>query len=269
MKDLTEETTDRELLARLWTVCEQLLHTDQYKSAYTDWLSQLLKRSGPKSQSILDTAAGVGFPSVQLASDGYESIWFADADPDLLRSLQASLNRQQRTYPIICAMWQNLPDIVMNQFDTVLCLDASIAFMDSWGTSQMVEGPDTILRRVTDVLENFFKLTAPGGSFYVGLQKNNNRNNMSQYVMEVGTAMIGDAEATATWDMRYDWDRRRKTWNNIVRFQGEDYRQTRHSYLFDKEELASMLVDAGFTSAQEVATEDFFYEDVIVAKKGS
>lgn len=269
MKDLTEGLNERELLAHLWTVCEQLLHTEDYKSAYAEWLAKLLGEKGSKSQSILDTAAGVGFPSVQLVTDGFDSIWFADADPDLLRSLQGSLNSEQRAGPVICAMWQDLPNIVLTQFDTVLCLDASIAFMDSWGTSQMVEGPEPILGRVTEVLENFFRLTAPGGSFYVGLQKNNNRTNTSRYVMEVGKARIGDAEAKATWDMRYDWEKRRKTWNNIVTFQGKEYRQTRHSYLFDKEELASLLLDAGFTSAQEVATEDFFYEDVIVATKGS
>lgn len=56
---------------------------------------------------------------------------------------------------------------IVDHFDTVLCLDSSIGFMDSWGDVGMVSDPDSVCRRVRNVLSNFFRLTRPGGRFLV------------------------------------------------------------------------------------------------------
>ena len=37
---------DRELRAKLWAVCERLLHTDHYKTTYASWLSDCLLSAG-------------------------------------------------------------------------------------------------------------------------------------------------------------------------------------------------------------------------------
>ncbi len=261
------EQDNRERLAALWTVCEQLLHTPHYKSTYANWLSEALLTHGDKSQSIFDTAAGVGFPAKQLFDAGFKNLWCSDADPDLLRQLLQIVDPKSNSVPVLCVDWQSLPKVVMNQFDTVLCLDASIGFMDSWSAGAMVSGPTKVKARVKEVLKNFYDVTNPGGHFYVGLQKNNNRSNQDRYVMEVGTGVLDGSKATATWDMRYDWDARRKTWNNLVEYRGETHQQVRHSYLFDKAELANMLIEIGFENAWELPTPEFLYEDIIIAKK--
>lgn len=261
-------TDERELLAKLWTVCEQLLHTEKYKECYVDWLSDVLLANGNKSQDILDTAAGVGFPAMQLFDQGFTNVWCADADPDLLRSLIAKTGELSENAPVLCLRWQDLPSVVMNQFESVLCLDASIGFMDSWGHSAMVSGPQNVCIRVKEVLRNFYEITRPGGRFFIGLQKNNHRGNSERYVMEVGTATLNGHKATAIWDMRYDWPARRKTWINKVEYQGDMFEQKRHSYLFDKYELMGFVTEIGFEKAHEVPTPDFFYEDVVVATKG-
>ncbi len=261
------EQDNRERLAALWTVCEQLLHTPHYKATYSSWLSEALQTHGDKAQTIFDTAAGVGFPAKQLYEADFKNLWCSDADPDLLRQLMALIGCQKNEVAVLCVDWQSLPQTVMNQFDTVLCLDASIGFMDSWSAGAMVSGPDTVLARVREVLRNFYDVTKPGGHFYVGLQKNNNRSNTERYVMEVGTAELDGSKATATWDMRYDWPTRRKTWVNKVEYRGDIYEQTRHSYLFDKSELMRMLVEIGFEDSWELATPEFFYEDIMVARK--
>ncbi len=265
--DTLVPTGDRELLAKLWTVCEQLLHTKKYKTGYANWLADALLVGENKSQDIIDTAAGVGFPAIPLYHQGFANVWCCDADPDLLKSLIANAGEFGSIAPVLCTRWQELSRIVINQFDSVLCLDASIGFMDSWGDNAMVSGPDNVCARVKEVLRNFYDITRPGGRFFVGLQKNNNRSNTERYVMEVGTAKLKGSTATATWDMRYDWPARRKTWINRVDYQGDTFEQTRFSYLFDKQELMSFLTEIGFASAQEISTPDFFYEDVVVAKK--
>jgi SAM-dependent methyltransferase len=266
--DETTLVNERELLAKLWTVCEQLLHTDDYKKSYANWLSEALLHGADRSITIMDTAAGVGFPSRQLLAQGFPNIWCSDAAPDLLKSLIANGEDLEKTAPVLCLKWQDLSHVIMSRFDAVLCLDASIGFMDSWGAEEMVSGPDAICERVREVLRNFYTLTKPGGRFFIGLQKNNNRGNTERYVMPVGKAKLDGHTATATWDMRYDWPARRKTWLNQVEYQGKLYKQTRCSYLFDKHELAGFLRDVGFIDATEIQTPDFFYEDVIVAQRG-
>jgi len=266
MQTVTQED-NRERLAALWTVCEQLLHTPNYKSTYANWLSEALLAHGDSSQTVFDTAAGVGFPAKQLYDAGFSNLFCSDADPDLLRQLMDLLDAKDNAVPVLCVDWQSLPSVVMNKFDTVLCLDASIGFMDSWSAGAMVSGPEAVLRRVKEVLRNFYDVTADGGHFYVGLQKNNNRLNTERYVMDVGTAELDGSPATATWDMRYDWEQRRKTWVNKVVYRGETYEQVRHSYLFDKSELSKMLVEVGFEESWEVPSPAFFYEDIVVARK--
>ena len=258
---------DRALLAQLWRVCEQLLHDPHYKTHYGNWLAQTLLTNGTKDQRILDTAAGVGFPAIQLCDHGFTSVSCSDADLDLLWSLKRNAGVFAPRIPTVCVRWQDLPTVIVDHFDTVLCLDASIGFMDSWGDVGMVSGPDSVCRRVRNVLSNFFQLTRPGGRFLVGLQKNNNRGNTEHYVMDVGTAVVDGYDATAVWDMRYDWALRRKTWINRVTYKGKTFEQVRNSYLFDKQDLIGFLTDIGFASVQEVATPDFFYEDAVMATK--
>lgn len=266
MNDLAAPN-DNVLLTKLWTVCESLLHDEQYKETYASWLTDVLLEYGDRDQKIIDTAAGVGFPALQLFQNGFQNLFCSDADPDLLRQLLDSDDEFAKKATVVCSRWQDLPVIALNQYDTVLCLDASIAFMDSWGDSAMVSSPENICERVKEVLHNFYALTKPGGQFFVGLQKNNNRGNTEQYIKDLGDSMLDGHKAAAIWDMRYDWDSRKKTWVNKVKYRGECYEQIRHSYLFDKHDLKQFLVDIGFASATEVSTPDMFYEDVIVATK--
>ena len=266
MRKLTTDD-DRKLRAQLWSVCEQLLHTEHYKTTYTNWLSDCLLSVGDQEQYIVDTAAGVGFPAMQLCRKGFTNVWCCDGDSDLLRRTIADASELKRMIPVVCTRWQDLPRTIMNQFDSVLCLDASIGFMDSWDNGTMVSGSRNVENRVKEVLCNFLKITRPGGRFFVGLQKNNNRSNAERYVMDVGEAVVDGHKAVATWDMRYDWQSRRKVWINRVRYLGRVYEQTCFSYLFDKRELMSFLTEIGFSAAREIHTPDLFYEDVIVAER--
>ena len=139
---------DRALLAQLWRVCEQLLHDPHYKTHYGNWLAQTLLINGTKDQRILDTAAGVGFPAIQLCDHGFTSVSCSDADLDLLWSLKRNAGAFAPRIPTVCVRWQDLPTVIVDHFDMVLCLDASIGFMDSWGDVGMVSGPDSVCRRV-------------------------------------------------------------------------------------------------------------------------
>jgi len=254
-------------LAEMWSVSGQLLHTPAYRRSHAATLAAAI---GDPAQSILDAACGTGFPMIELHDLGFPHLTGSDADAALLAKFRAEIAiRQPNWQPdLIEASWQELTDKITRQFDVVLNVDAAIGFMDSWLAGEMRAGPDNIFARVTEVLRNFHAVTRPGGRFFIGLQKNNHKGNR-YYPMFVGRMRLGDTEAEAHWHMTYDWETRIKTWVNIVRLDGREHAQTRRSYLFDLDELATFLLQAGFVRVDRLPTPDDLYEDILIAHKAA
>lgn len=225
---------------------------------------------GRRNLSILDAACGTGFPMVELHELGYTHLTGSDADLDLLGKFRARLGGDPALaawHPrLIEASWQELPQRLPETFDVVLAVDAAIGFMDSWVAGEMRQGQAHIFARVVEVLRNFHAVTAPGGRFFIGLQKNNHKGNR-YYPMFVGEMMIDGALAEAHWQMSYDWETRIKTWVNIVRMGGREFTQTRHSYLFDLAELAGFLQETGFAAIERLPTPETLYEDILIAHR--
>lgn len=201
----------------------------------------------------------------ELHELGFTDLTGSDADADLLAKFRANLAGDWRP-TLVEATWQNLPQAIRRRFDVVLCVDAAIGFMDSWLAGEMRAGPGNIFARVTEVLANFHAVTAPGGRFLIGLQKNNHKGNRF-YPMRVGEMEIEGRLAEAHWHMTYDWETRIKTWLNIVRLDGREFTQTRRSYLFDLAELGDFLTAAGFARVERLPTPDDLYEDILIAHR--
>ena len=205
----------------MWSVSGQLLHTPDYRRSHAALLAAAI---GDRQQSLLDTACGTGFPLVELRRAGFTHLTGADADPDLLARFRAAIAAETDLADwdpeLIEVTWQQLPQVITRSFDVVLNVDAAIGFMDSWAPGEMRVGSDAIFARVVEVLRNFHAVTRPGGRFFIGLQKNNHKGN-TYYPMEVGRMLLDGVEAQAQWNMSYDWERRIKTWVNLVTIDGD------------------------------------------------
>jgi SAM-dependent methyltransferase len=247
----------------MWSISGKLLHTDTYVAKYSDMLAHII---GASSVSILDTACGTGFPALNLIEKGFCNISCSDADEDLLDEFRQRMSASAVDLTLMRCGWQTLSQSIKNQYDVVLCVDAAIGFMDSWMDGEMRSGPARILDRVTEVLRQFVSVTANGGRFIIGLQKNNSRSNV-YYSMLVGSFPVEGIEAEAWWNMSYDWEARVKTWENVVTWKGQRFTQTKQSYLFDKAELAELLLKAGFSSVREAPTPADIYEDILIATR--
>jgi SAM-dependent methyltransferase len=256
-------------LADMWSVSGQLLHTPEYRRSHAALLAAAIDR---RDQSVLDAACGTGFPLIELKRLGFSDLTGADADADLLARFRSAIAADDGLAgwqpPLVEVTWQKLPLAVTRRYDVVLNVDAAIGFMDSWAPGEMRVGREAIFARVTEVLRNFHAVTRPGGRFFIGLQKNNHKGN-TYYPMKVGRMQLGGVEAEAQWNMSYDWDRRIKTWVNLVTVDGRTYSQTRQSYLFDLAELADFLRAAGFATVDRLSTPDDLYEDILVAMRGA
>ena len=259
---ISSQTETPVKLADMWSVSGQLLHTPSYRQAHASILAAAI---GRRDHSILDAACGTGFPMIELHDLGFTDLAGSDADADLLEKFRDRV--PPGWHPMLTvATWQNLPQAITRPFDAVLCVDAAIGFMDSWLPGEMRQGPDSIFARVTEVLANFRAVTAPGGRFFIGLQKNNHKGNHF-YPMRVGEMEIEGRLAEEHWHMTYDWETRIKTWLNIVRIDGREYAQTRRSYLFDLAELGEFLRAAGFARVERLPTPEDLYEDILIAHR--
>ena len=260
-----QRDTDEVKLAEMWSISGQLLHTPDYRRSHATLLAAAI---GDPAHSILDAACGTGFPMIELHDLGHHQLTGSDADADLLAKFRREIATHKPGWQpdLVEASWQNLPQKIARQFDVVLNVDAAIGFMDSWLPGEMRSGRAQIFARVVEVLCNFHAVTRPGGRFFIGLQKNNHKGN-TYYPMFVGSMRLGAAQAEAHWHMTYDWETRIKAWVNIVRLDGEEHAQTRRSYLFDLDELAGFLAQAGFACVERLPTPDDLYEDILIAHK--
>jgi SAM-dependent methyltransferase len=267
MTALIMTDSDAPNLADMWSISGQLLHTPSYRQAHAALLADAIH---DRHQSILDAACGTGFPLLELRRMGFADLTGADADADLLARFRTAIAEDAtlRAWQpdLILARWQELPQRIARCFDVVLNVDAAIGFMDSWLPGEMRVGEAAVFARVSEVLRNFHAVTRPGGRFFIGLQKNNHKGNR-YYPMFVGRMQLGEIEAEAHWNMSYDWQRRIKTWVNVVTAGGRTYEQTRHSYLFDLAELADLLRTAGFAAVEQLPTPDALYEDILIARR--
>jgi SAM-dependent methyltransferase len=261
--------SDTVKLADMWSVSGQLLHTPYYRRKHAAVLAAAIDR---RDQSLLDAACGTGFPLIELRRLGFTDLTGADADADLLARFRSAIANEPDLADwqpdLINVTWQRLPQVIDRRFDVVLNVDAAIGFMDSWAPGEMRVGSAAIFARVIEVLRSFRAVTCPGGRFFIGLQKNNHKGN-TYYPMEVGRMSLGGVEAHAQWNMSYDWERRIKTWVNLVTLDGRTHSQTRQSYLFDLAELADFLTAAGFERVERLATPDDLYEDILIAHRGA
>jgi SAM-dependent methyltransferase len=268
MSVLVTTDSDAPALADMWSISGQLLHTPLYRRTHAALLAAAI---GDHDVALLDAACGTGFPLLELHRMGFTDLTGADADADLLARFRAAIAADAALCDwqpdLIIARWQELPQRIARRYDVVLNVDAAIGFMDSWLPGEMRAGEAAILARVTEVLRNFHAVTRPGGRFFIGLQKNNHKGNR-YYPMFVGRMQLGGIEAEAHWNMSYDWQRRIKTWVNVVTEGGRTHEQTRYSYLFDLAELADLLRAAGFASVEQLPTPDALYEDILMARRG-
>lgn len=85
---------------------------------YVKLLSAII---GPKERSILDTACGTGFPSLDLIKKGYKNVTCSDGDPRHVKILKKKLKKENLQVPVTQAKWQTL--MLDKEFDVVLNVD--------------------------------------------------------------------------------------------------------------------------------------------------
>ncbi|MDE2038301.1 MAG: class I SAM-dependent methyltransferase [Patescibacteria group bacterium] len=238
--------------SEIWSFEAQAIHTVTYEHAYLNALKILLH---DKEVKIIDTAAGVGFPTNILYDAGYHNITGLDGDSDSAAYSSKSFKDKGMTISVAVGTWQTLSKTINDKFDVLLNVDNALVYMDGWSDDKnIVSGKDAVFKRFSIVLKEFLTVLKPGGMAILGLGKHYEPT--QQGIPEGGGSgdnkvipfdLIRDGEpVTMTWTIKRDWNTRHHYSHASVRSRNYVGDIVRAAYLITKDELMQLMKEAGF-----------------------
>jgi glycine/sarcosine N-methyltransferase len=114
--------------------------------------ARLLEQT-PHTSLVLDAACGTGVNAAALARRGYR-VWAADGSSAMAAVAAARFRSEQLDIPLVHSMWVDLPAVVGERFDLVLCIGNSLVH---------AAGRDAMISALTGLRE----MVRPGGHLVV------------------------------------------------------------------------------------------------------
>jgi glycine/sarcosine N-methyltransferase len=114
--------------------------------------ARLLERT-PRTSLVLDAACGTGVNAAALARRGYR-VWAADGSSAMAAVAAARFRSEQLEIPLAVSLWADLPAVVGERFDVVLCTGNSLVH---------AAGREAMIQALTGLRE----MVRPGGHVVV------------------------------------------------------------------------------------------------------
>lgn len=239
--------------SEIWSFEGQSVHTESYVKAYLNALELVLPDHETK---ILDTAAGVGFPTENLYLNGYHNITSLDGDADSAAYSTKVFAEKNMPISVATGSWQTLSKTVHDTYDVLINVDNALVYMDGWsGPRDMAEGEEAVFERFRTVLKEFLSVIKPGGMAILGLGKHYEPT--QQGIPEGGGDkdnkvvpfdLIRDGEPVKmTWHIHRDWQKRHHESKAVVEAKDFGGEILRVAYLITKDELMKLMKEVGFS----------------------
>lgn len=211
-------------------------------------------------ETVLDCAAGTGFPSLDLASEqaGPFTIHCCDADPQMLivfceNAKDVGLDvttlippRRSRSWTHHVAdelevRWSDL-DQLRIEYDLVMCRGNSLAYADSWS------GDDDVapLEKIRSYLADMLRRVRPGGYLMVDAP------------WQLGLDRSSRSNSIGGWSYREEVERRaeRREWRvQVIREDRDELLFRRFSSLLTIRQIEEILIDLGAEETDPVRLE--------------
>ena len=114
--------------------------------------ARLLERT-PRASLVLDAACGTGVNAAALARRGYR-VWATDGSSAMTAVAAARFAGEHLDIPVALSLWADLPAVVAERFDVVLCIGNSLVH---------AVGRDAMIGALTGLRE----MVRPGGHLVV------------------------------------------------------------------------------------------------------
>jgi SAM-dependent methyltransferase len=250
--------------SELWRLSAEALHDQEYRSRYCNALVFTIRDKG---LSILDTAGGMGFPSMDLHEAGFINLNISDGDENFTANLQKCFTEQGLQIPVYYSPWQELSSHVKQQFDVVVNADNSFVYMDGWMGGPVVEGFDKITERMRGVLKEFLQVTKQGGLVIIGLGKHYNPATTNAPMINRFKLQKEKEDYDIEWIGGVDdWDKRIHVWTTRINSQSSEGLFVRKSYLITKDELVEQMKQVGFSTVH-ILEPDLTRDNLIIGIK--
>jgi SAM-dependent methyltransferase len=237
-------TEDKKIIdaTEVWHIAADALHTHDFRTKYLDALDFAIRE---KRLSILDTAAGTGFPTVDLYKAGFTNIEASDADKKSVDLLQKYFQNVNIPIPVSEGKWQELSQKISKRFDVIINTDNSFVYMDGWSEGgHFASGTEAVFERISLVLKNFYDVLNDRGFVIIGLSRHYHPGT-KDYRLPLEYEQNGE-KVNIEWYGAMDWETRENRWTVKVeggKFRGEFLKR---SYAVTKEEVADLMRKIGF-----------------------
>lgn len=250
--------------AQLWEMCVyNLLYNEKEYANDVEGLFKTLNIT--KNSRIVDVASGSGFPALALAERGY-SIDAFDGFKD-----QAELyntRAAERGVDTTCqqVLWQDLPNTAeAERYDLAFCRGNSFIYaLGGWNELAEIDGA-TALLEYTRTAKIFYDLIKPGGHLYIDKFKDTEVSHKDK-VAEIQVA-DGESEDLVFWTERFPEQKIRRASMLRITSDGTETGTPNISYDLTIPELKSVLLQAGFTSVEEISIPSETTFTVLLAHK--
>ena len=136
--------------------------------------ARLLERTSNDSV-VLDAACGTGISAAALARRGYR-VWAADGSEAMVAEAAARFRSEQLEIPLVRCMWADLPAVIDERFDVVLCIGNSLVH---------AAGRDVMIGALTGLRE----MIRPGGHLVVD-SRNWEKLHAERRIVQLGNSVV-------------------------------------------------------------------------------
>jgi SAM-dependent methyltransferase len=150
--------------------------------------ARLLERT-PHASLVLDAACGTGVNAAALARRGYR-VWAADGSSAMAAVAAARFRSERLDIPVVRSLWADLPAVVAERFDVVLCIGNSLVH---------AAGRDAMIGALTGLRE----MVRPGGHMVVDSRNWEKLHAERRIVQVADSAVIRDGRRCV---VLYAWE---------------------------------------------------------------
>jgi ubiquinone/menaquinone biosynthesis C-methylase UbiE len=250
--------------AYLWDRCvyEMLYAPDKF----VDEFSSLLEKHGvTKASAILDSAAGSGFPALDMVEKGFLNIACVDVSDDQIRLFNKRAESKNLSIRSQKVSWNEIPEYFKdNKFKAIICKGSLWYAAGGWN-EEYTPDRESALEAMRVALKVFYTMLETGGVLYVDKFKDSEVDHKDT----VGTFQVGDKKKELMFYTHREPEKQIRRAAMIIKDieTGTEEGLPNVTYDLKENELEDLLKEAGFAVTKPNLSEEKFFAHWLAIKQ--
>lgn len=250
--------------ASLWEAC---VYTVYNENVFANDLEKLFLKIGiDKASKIIDSAAGSGFPAIELFKRGY-NLQCMDKMQDEVSAFNRRTKKLHLKLKCKKATWLSMPKLYKkNYFDLLFCRGNSLHFAGGgWNcNNSLATNKDKSLEMMRKTIRAFYSVIKPGGYLYLDKFFDNEKPSK----VKVADVLINKKH----YDLLFYREIKRKEGYRIARMilrddKGKEQGLPNMTYPITFKELKNILAEEGFKEIKDIKLKAETHFGILMAKK--